>query len=368
MRRPSASSASSRTAVAAAASERADRLVRQLGEDRQAGHEAAHDRLEERPVGRAPADDPADRPAADVDRAMHLDRGAAGPRRAGGREDASVGVLDGERDAGSARSVGGGAVEWREDRSEPGDAEPFDGHRRRPAAQNASSAVARSGWMWNSRSRPVRWRTRSTAGWGPASWTAVWVVPSATSLPSSWSAPQPDSGIDRRLSVHDPHDRAERDEARAGQEGQVRQIEQEVAGPGGIQLPHLVHEVLEVRGVELAVEGHDRDRDSPGGRFDRRRQRHLALLRAFGPERPAHHQYVAASRSRSIVELIGRRADQVDAHPAGNAIERRDRQVRFRNAGRIECRRGVGQGHDAAAVAPPRRRPRSSPPCRDSRG
>ena len=40
----------------------------------------------------------------------------------------------------------------------------------------------------------------------------------------------------------------------------------------------------------------------------------------------------------------------MDAHPAGNAIERRDRQVRFRNAGRIECRRGIGQGHDAAAV------------------
>ena len=141
-----------------------DRLVRQLGERRQAGHDAGHDRLEERPVGRAPTDDAADRPTAGLDGAIHLDRAAQAPGRAARREHASLGVLDGDRDTGSARSSGAGAVEWRDERAQPGEAEPFDRHRRRLVAQNASSAVARSGWMWNSRSRPVRWRTRSTAG------------------------------------------------------------------------------------------------------------------------------------------------------------------------------------------------------------
>ena len=106
----------------------------------------------------------------------------------------------------------------------------------------------------NSRSRPVRWRTRSTPGCGPDSWTSVWTVGIHVMAEGMEGAPS-GLGVDRRFAVHDPHDRAERDQPRARQEGQVRQVDQQGAAAPVVEGLHLVDEALEVRRVEFAVEG-----------------------------------------------------------------------------------------------------------------
>ena len=98
-------------------------------------------------------------------------------RRARCRNAPPVQVLDRDRHARC------GAAEWLDDGLQAiGEGcEPIGAHRPAGPGQNAWIPVARSGWMWNKRSSPVRCRTRSTDGCGPASWTSVCVPPPATS-------------------------------------------------------------------------------------------------------------------------------------------------------------------------------------------
>ena len=91
------------------------------------------------------------------------------------------------------------------------------------------------------------------------------VVPPATSWPSAWSAPQPASGSSGAspCMIRTIELRATSPELAR----KVRSVRssRRFARPAVVQAANVVDEALEVRGVELAVERHDRDRDAPGG-------------------------------------------------------------------------------------------------------